>query len=93
MEDPKRLISSLNLLCLIIICVIVLGAVVEVVSVCTTKLKKRLPERLVKLFDKNRDWFMFNLLISSLSAGYLYLWIFTNLKIKQNIEYHILFAG
>ena len=85
MEDPKRLISSLNPLILIVIIVIGLGAVVAVISFCTTKLKNKLPERLVKMIDNIQSRFMFNILISSLQAGYLNLWISTNVKIKQNI--------
>ena len=92
MSDPKRLISSLNPLLLIVICVIVMGAVVAVVSVCTTKLKNRLPERIIKVIDRIKAKFMFNILISSLQTGYLNLWISTNLKIFQNIKDYRIFA-
>ena len=93
MEDPKRLISSLNPLLLIVISVISFGALIAVISVCTTKLKNRLPERLVKTIDNMKARFMFNLLIASLQTGYLNLWISTNIKIKQTIKDFIQFAG
>ena len=69
------------------------GAVVAVISVFTTKLKNRLPERLVKTIDNMKARFMFNLLIASLQTGYLNLWISTNIKIKQTIKDFIQFAG
>ena len=93
MSDPKRLISSLNPLLLIVIGVIVLGALIAVISVCTTKLKNRLPERFVKAIDRIKAQFMYNILISSLQTGYLNLWISTNLKVLQNIKDYITFAS
>jgi hypothetical protein len=92
MEDPKRLISSKNPLLLIVISVIGTGAGVVVVSFCTTKLKNRLPEKLVKTIDMIKAKFMFNLLISSLQTGYLNLWISTNMKIKQNFKDYIQYS-
>lgn len=93
MEDPKWLINSFNPLLLIVISVIALGALIAVVSVCTAKLKDRLPKRLVQLIDKIRVRFMFNLLIAALQTGYLDLWISTNFKIKQNFKDYIQFTG
>jgi hypothetical protein len=81
-EDPKRLINSFNPLLLIVISVIGLGAVVTVFSVCINKWKNQLPERFVKIIDKIKAQFIFNLLISSLQVGYLNLWISINLKTK-----------
>ncbi len=70
-----------------------IGAGVAVVSFCTTKLKNRLPERLVKIIDMIKAKFMFNLLISSLQTGYLNLWISANIKIKQNFKDYIKYSG
>ena len=54
------------------------GAVVAVISVFTTKLKNRLPERLVKTIDNLKARFMFNVFIASLQTSYLNLWISTH---------------
>ena len=93
MEDPKRLISSLNPLLLIVISVISFGALIAVISVCTTKLKNRLPERLVKTIDNLKARFMFNVFIASLQTSYQNLWISAHIKIKQTIKDFIQFTG
>ena len=85
MQNPKKWLSSLNPLVTITIGVIFAGAFVAGIGVCATKLKEKLPDRLIKMINKVKTLFVFGLLISSLQTGYLNMWISTNLGILQNI--------
>jgi hypothetical protein len=81
MQNPKKLANSLNPLVIIAICFIVTGAIVAFIAVCATKLKEKLPNRLIKMIERVKSLFVFGLLISSLQTGYLNMWISTNLSI------------
>ena len=77
LNDPKTLVSSLNPLVMIAIGVVTLSMIVGLFSLCSTKLKDKLPARLIKIIEKIKSFFIFNVIISSLQTSYLDLWIST----------------
>ena len=72
--------------------VVILGMIVGFISLCSTKLKDKLPSRLIRIIDKIKSVFFFNVIISSLQTGYLDLWISTNKQILQNILDYMAFT-
>ena len=89
-EDPSKLVGNLNPLVLIAFGVILLGAVVFLAALFTTKYKHKVPAVVLKLVDKMKTLLLFNMIILSLQTSYLDLWISTY-KLLQNNVYDYLF--
>ena len=66
LNDPSKLLASLNPLVMIAVGIICVGAVVTVISVLATKAKERLPEFFIRAIDKLKALFLFNMIIMSL---------------------------
>ena len=66
LNDPKKLLASLNPLVMIAVGVLCVGALVAVISVLATKVKERLPAFLTRAIAKLKTIFLFNLIIVSL---------------------------
>ena len=66
LNDPNKLLASLNPFVIIAVGVICVGMVIAVISVIATKAKERLPAFLIRAIDKLKAIFLFNLIIVSL---------------------------
>ena len=66
LNDPNKLLASLNPFVIIAVGVICVGMVVAVISVIATKAKERLPAFFIRAIDKLKAIFLFNLIIVSL---------------------------